>query len=136
MLSSNRKITYAAALAALLLVPAAWAHEHEKDHAASPAAKTTLTGELVDLRCYLEDGEKGADHAQCATLCAKDGIPVGLLTADGKVYVLVTPPSALAAVMAMQAEVVGAVHGEAIIPDSLKVKKGETWQPVKLPQHM
>jgi hypothetical protein len=125
-----------------LLLPAAAGPPaaHEGKHAPEGAAKAketvTLTGELVDLRCYLEHGGRGPDHQQCATLCARDGIPVGLLTEGGKLYVLIVPPSALAASMALTAEVTGSVHGEAVVPESVKVKKGGSWQPVTLPKHM
>jgi hypothetical protein len=130
---STNRILAAALTAALSCSPLAAHAGHQK---AGAAQKSTITGELVDMRCYLDTGEKGPDHQQCASLCAKDGIPVGLLTSEGKVYTLVVPPSALASVMALQAEVTGTVHGEAIVPETLKVKKGDAWQPVKLPEHM
>lgn len=130
---TRNRILAAALTAALACFPLA---AHEGHSKAGAAQKSTITGELIDMRCYLESGEKGSDHQQCASLCAKDGIPVGVLTSDGKVYTLVVPPSALASVMSMQAEVSGTIHGEAIIPETLKVKKGDAWQPVKLPEHM
>src|SRR5262245_47153817 len=51
-------------------------------------AKTeTVKGEIIDLDCYMKDKKNvGASHKECADKCAKDGQPVGLLTADGKVY--------------------------------------------------
>lgn len=59
----------------------------------SPAfAKTeTVTGQLVDLACYTQDkANTGNEHkgmgATCAEGCAKKGMPVALLTSDGKVY--------------------------------------------------
>ncbi|MBI3566454.1 MAG: hypothetical protein HY079_14770 [Elusimicrobia bacterium] len=52
--------------------------------AAAPAGKsTTMTGELVDLGCYLSHGGAGAKHAQCAKSCVKDGAPLGLATKTG-----------------------------------------------------
>ena len=132
----TRTIAVAMALLIALVLPLA-AHEGKHDAKAGDVTKKeTITGELIDTRCYLAHGGKGAEHQQCATLCAKDGQPAGLLTDQGKVYVLIVPPRALAEVMALQAEVTGSVYGEAIIPDTLKVKKGASWQPVKLPEHM
>jgi len=56
---------------------------------AKTAAKTlTVKGEIVDLGCYLGHGARGADHKGCATKCIASGMPFGLLTADGKLYVL------------------------------------------------
>lgn len=45
----------------------------------------TVTGEVIDSACYIKSGMKGADHAKCATGCAKAGIPLALLTEDSKV---------------------------------------------------
>jgi hypothetical protein len=54
------------------------------------AVTATLTGEVLDLGCYLGHGASGKDHKACALGCiGKKGIAPGLLTADGKVYVLV-----------------------------------------------
>jgi len=55
------------------------------DHQAG--APTTVSGEVVDLACYFHGGV-GADHAPCAQRCARMGQPLGLLAADGKVYLL------------------------------------------------
>jgi len=48
-----------------------------------------LKGEVVDVWCYYEGDEKGAEHKKCAISCAKAGNPIGLLTEKGDVYVLV-----------------------------------------------
>ena len=52
------------------------------------AANLTVTGEILDLACYIAHGGKGAQHAKCALKCAEQGQPLGLLAGDGKVYVL------------------------------------------------
>src|SRR5712671_1233404 len=49
----------------------------------------TVKGEVIDVWCHLEGGDKGADHKKCAVTCAKAGNPIGLLTEKGDVYVLV-----------------------------------------------
>ncbi len=48
-------------------------------------------GEVVDLSCYLTAGKKGEGHKKCALMCAEMGQPVGLLTADGKLFLLIGP---------------------------------------------
>jgi hypothetical protein len=48
----------------------------------------TIKGEVVDLWCYLEGGDHGADHKQCAISCAKAGNPIGLVTEKGDIYVM------------------------------------------------
>jgi hypothetical protein len=50
--------------------------------------KVTVKGEVVDLWCYLEGGDRGADHKKCAVTCAKAGNPIGLVTDKDEVYVL------------------------------------------------
>ena len=62
---------------------------------ASVFAKTeTVTGKIVDMNCYMKDkvNNAGADHKMpadtkdCAAACAKEGMPLALLTSAGKVY--------------------------------------------------
>ena len=50
---------------------------------------TTLKGEVLDMACYMAEGAHGPDHKSCAAGCIKRGSPMGLLTEDGKVYLLV-----------------------------------------------
>src|SRR5437667_9860339 len=47
----------------------------------------TVKGEVVDLWCYLEGGDHGPSHKACATACAKAGNPIGVVDANGNVYV-------------------------------------------------
>ena len=56
-----------------------------KADAAQPA---TVQGEIVDLGCYLGHEAKGMDHQSCAQKCLANGMPMGLLTTDGKLYLL------------------------------------------------
>jgi hypothetical protein len=48
----------------------------------------TVSGEIVDLSCYLSKGSKGKRHKACAELCAKKGLPLGVLSDSGDVYLL------------------------------------------------
>lgn len=47
-----------------------------------------VTGEILDLFCYLDRGFSGEVHRQCAYNCIHGGEPMGILTRDGKVYML------------------------------------------------
>ena len=47
-----------------------------------------ITGEIVDLGCFLAHGARGADHVPCAKRCIKGGQPMALLAEDGTVHVL------------------------------------------------
>ncbi|MFT3700809.1 MAG: hypothetical protein QM802_00440 [Agriterribacter sp.] len=49
----------------------------------------TVTGEVLDMGCYMSSGAKGEKHKDCASACIKGGAPMGLLTSDGKIYLLV-----------------------------------------------
>jgi hypothetical protein len=49
----------------------------------------TVKGEVLDMSCYMAEGAHGAGHKMCAQRCLKKGLPAGLLTSDGKVYLLV-----------------------------------------------
>lgn len=59
----------------------------EATKAAAPKSMT-LTGEIVDMGCYLAEGAKGEAHKSCASMCISNGMPMGLLTNDGKLYLL------------------------------------------------
>ena len=68
---------------ALLVVGigAAWAHE---EHAAAPSGEQALTGEVVDVFCYLSHGKEGLGkgHAGCAKKCIGEGLPVAIKVGD------------------------------------------------------
>jgi hypothetical protein len=53
-----------------------------------PGKAVTLVGEIVDYSCYLQVGKHGAKHKDCGVKCLKNGQPIGLLTSDGKLYLL------------------------------------------------
>ena len=76
------------ALTALALgAAAAGAHEGH-DHAAAGPAQT-ISGEIVDMACYMSGEERGPKHAKCAGMCVTGGAPMGLLTKDGTLYLVV-----------------------------------------------
>lgn len=58
------------------------------------AEQTELTGELIDTWCYYSgvmggpEATLGTAHHTCAIWCAAGGIPVGLLTETGDVYMV------------------------------------------------
>ncbi len=49
----------------------------------------TVTGEILDMKCYMTSGAHGDGHKECAATCIKGGAPMGILTDDGKVYLLI-----------------------------------------------
>jgi len=58
------------------------------DQKPQPGKPITLVGEIVDFSCYLQLGKHGEKHKACGTKCLQSGQPVGLLTRDGEVYML------------------------------------------------
>ena len=73
---------FAAGLAA---APLALAEEPAKSETAS---SKELTGEVVDMMCYLDHNGSGAKHADCAEKCIKNGGPVGIVS-EGKAMLVV-----------------------------------------------
>ena len=76
-------------IAALAIAPLAVAQEHEhgkQDLTAS--ADKTVTGEVVDLMCYIDHGAIGDKHSACGSKCIKGGGPVGIVE-NGKAYLVV-----------------------------------------------
>src|SRR5579862_3196810 len=49
---------------------------------------TTIVGEIVDYSCYLQLGKHGTKHRDCGQKCLKNGQPIGLVTKEGKLYLL------------------------------------------------
>lgn len=50
---------------------------------------SSISGEVLDMSCYMKSGAHGDGHKDCAAGCIKGGSPMGILTSDNKVYLLV-----------------------------------------------
>ena len=76
---------------ALIISPLALAHdpaEHGKENLSAGAEKS-VTGEIVDMMCYVDHNAVGESHGQsCGAKCIKGGGPVGIVS-DGKAYLVV-----------------------------------------------
>jgi|SRR5439155_11705194 len=74
-------------VAALAVAPFAIAQEHE--HGADSTASKEVTGEVVDMMCYVDHNATGEKHGQsCGAKCIKSGGPVGVVS-EGKAYLVV-----------------------------------------------
>src|SRR5213596_2098737 len=74
-------------IAALSISPVAIAQEHE--HGSDVAASKEVTGEVVDMMCYVDHNAVGEKHGQsCGAKCIKSGGPVGVVS-EGKAYLVV-----------------------------------------------
>lgn len=49
---------------------------------------TTVTGEVVDVSCYLQLGKRGEAHIPCGTKCINNGQPIGVVDAEGNLYIV------------------------------------------------
>jgi hypothetical protein len=58
-------------------------------HEGHAGKKVALIGQVVDTACYLGHDSKGDKHLDCATSCAKEGIPLAVL--DVKTGMLYLP---------------------------------------------
>lgn len=52
------------------------------------AKPLTITGEVVDVSCYTQLGKRGEAHKDCGAKCVLAGAPVGVVTADDTLYIL------------------------------------------------
>jgi hypothetical protein len=94
MLSSvDSKLTFmkiavtATFIAGLAVSPLAIGQEHE--HGSDTAASKEVTGEVIDMMCYVDHNAVGDKHGQsCGAKCIKNGGPVGIVS-DGKAYLVV-----------------------------------------------
>lgn len=92
----------------------------------------TITGTLVDLKCYAAGGFLTNDHggaAGCGTACAKGGLPVALVDANKKVHILGVPAPAYADWVGKELRLTGkhAQHADVFIPDKVEAKEGDKW---------
>jgi len=84
-------------IAGLACAPLAIAQEHEHPPSTSSgaaggddaAASKEVTGEVVDMMCYIDHNAVGEKHGQsCGAKCIKNGGPVGIVS-EGKAYLVV-----------------------------------------------
>ncbi|HUB09119.1 MAG TPA: hypothetical protein VMB50_19085 [Myxococcales bacterium] len=48
----------------------------------------TVTGEVIDVSCFLQLHKRGEKHIPCGTKCIQNGQPIGIVDDAGNVYVL------------------------------------------------
>ena len=102
---------------------------------ASAAMAESVEGTLVDGKCFLGMGAKGNDHGEmknCGAMCAKMGVPTGVITAKGKYYTLVVASSQVAKYIGKKVKVDGKIKHGSLIAMNLSVNDGGKWKKVKL----
>jgi hypothetical protein len=73
------------------MAAAMWLHRSpSRAMFAQSGEQIRVTGEVLDMACYIASNLHGPEHAECARACIKKGLPVGIKSErDGKVYLLV-----------------------------------------------
>ena len=63
-----------------------------RNHSVLGPQEILVTGEVLDMTCYIASNLSGPDHAECARVCIRSGEPAGIKAQDGKVYLLTGEP--------------------------------------------
>ena len=80
MTTGRHKGTIRPAFLAMALATTGFTHDEPK------GKPVTITGTVVDTGCYMSHDSKGEKHTDCATMCAKNGVPLAIVDAAGKLY--------------------------------------------------
>jgi hypothetical protein len=64
----------------------------EQKQVLAEAKPLSITGEVVDVSCYTQLGKRGPAHKECGAKCVLAGAPVGIVTADNTLYILMPEP--------------------------------------------
>lgn len=84
---NSRFYSVVCTVAFVATAPLLTAHDNDKEPLDANASKQ-VTGEIVDLMCYIDHGATGDKHAGCGNKCIKGGGPVGIVE-NGKAYLVV-----------------------------------------------
>jgi hypothetical protein len=90
---SSRIVQLAAAIlisASVTVLLMKWSERRHRPVLA--AQEIVVTGEVLDMTCYIASNLSGPNHAECAKVCIRSGEPAGIKTRDGKVYLLTGEP--------------------------------------------
>ena len=111
-------IAAAAVFAASPLV----AHEgHDDKENLAKGETKKISGEVVDMACYVDHNATGEKHADCAKKCITSGLPVGLKADDGKTYLLIGEHKPLNSELAEYAAKKITVEGKVVSRDGINM---------------
>jgi len=113
-------VVIAAALCSARLLLAEEEHHHAAMAAPEPSA-VTVTGEVLDMACYLDHGAHGEKHAGCAKTCIESGLPVGIKSSDGKVYLVIGEHKPLNKELADHAAKIITIKGKLVSRDGINM---------------
>jgi hypothetical protein len=119
---NKMKLLLGIAAAAVFAASPLFAHEgHERGDKEDLATGETkkISGEVVDMACYVDHNATGEKHADCAKKCIMSGLPVGLKTDDGKTYLLIGEHKPLNSELAQYAAKKITVEGKIVSRDGI-----------------
>ncbi|HTQ31074.1 MAG TPA: hypothetical protein VMI53_07680 [Opitutaceae bacterium] len=119
--SSLPKFLTALALGAALAALPFAARAGDDATAAKSGDDVTVTGEVLDMACYLDHGASGEKHAACAQKCISSGLPVGLKGSDGKTYLLIGEHKPVNDEFAPYGGKTVTVHGKFVVRDGINL---------------
>ena len=85
------KIAAAVIMSASIIVLGFKLSEHKR-HSIAQGQEILVKGEVLDMTCYIAHNLSGPEHAKCARDCIRNGLPVGIKSEDGRVYLLAGRP--------------------------------------------
>jgi hypothetical protein len=86
----TQTLQLAAAIVISAGITAVWLNLSQRErHPLVQGQEMVVTGEVLDMTCYIAHNLSGPQHAECAKECIRKGLPVGIKGEDGKIYLLV-----------------------------------------------
>lgn len=61
----------------------------EEQAALKKGTVASVTGEIVDVSCYLQLRKRGPGHIACGAGCIRQGMPIGVLASSGQLTLVV-----------------------------------------------
>jgi type 1 fimbria pilin len=117
---NKMKLLLGIAAVAVLAASPLVAHEGHDDKEGLATGETKkITGEVVDMACYVDHNATGEKHADCAKRCITSGLPVGLKADDGKTYLLIGEHKSLNSELAEYAAKKITVEGKIVSRDGI-----------------
>ena len=108
------------AAAALFAAGPLVAHEgHDEKEGKATGETKKISGEVVDMACYIDHNATGEKHADCAKKCITSGLPVGIKADDGKTYLLIGEHKPLNSELAEYAAKKVTVEGKVVSRDGI-----------------
>jgi len=117
----SRVLALLTAAAGFVLLPLAARAADDGMGMAKSGSEITVTGEVLDMACYLDHGAHGEKHAACAQKCIASGLPVGLKAADGTTYLLIGEHTPVNEMMAPYGGKTVTVKGKFVARDGINL---------------